>query len=184
MLCSIIIATLLYCIVLEVLSFSPPSATKKAYHKSQKHHILCSSANTDTDDFDPFLQSPHDMGEDNDTSKDNRGSSSAFGFVSYATEEGDTAATAMTQTSNGEFDPLLSPHDYVNGADEAPVSTINDGTNISNRPFVSSSVSSSSTFGFDMVKEDDSISVKIESSESVSNPLNMIDYDEFDPLLS
>ena len=147
--------------VLEVLSFLPPSATNSRF--APKHHILCFSANTDTNDFDPFLQSPHDMGDDN-TPKDNVESSSVFGFVSYANEE-DTAATAIPQTSsNGEFDPLLSPHDYVNGADEAPVSYTNDGTNISNRPFVSSSVSSSS-FGFDVVKEDDSISVKIESSE-------------------
>ena len=183
MLSSIIIATLLYCILSEVLSFSSPSVTKKAYHKSQKHHILCSSANTDTDDFDPFLQSPHDMGDDNNASNNNEERSSSFGFVSYANEEEDTAATAIPQTSNGEFDPLLSPHDYINGADEAPVSNTNDARNISNRPFVSSSVSSS-TFGFDIVEEDDSISVKIESSESVSNTqINMND-DEFDPLLS
>jgi len=176
------ITTLLYCIVSEVLSFSLPSVViKKAYHKSQKHHILC-SANTDTEDFDPFLQSPHDMGDDN-ASKDNVGSSSAFGFVSYANVEEDTTATAIPQTSDDmEFDPLLSPHDYINGADEAPVSNTNDGKNISNRPFVSSSVSSS-TFGFDMVKEDD-ISVKIESSESVSNTQININDDEFDPLLS
>ena len=184
MLSSIIIATLLYCILSEVLSFSSPSVTKKAYHNSQKkhHNILCSSANTDTDDFDPFLQSPHDMGDDNDTSKDNVvESSSKFGFVSYANEQ-DTTSTAIPQTSNdGEFDPLLSPHDYVNGADEAPVSN-NDARNISNRPFVSSSISSSS-FGFDVVKEDDSIN--IESSESVSNTqINIMNDDEFDPLLS
>ena len=181
MLSSIIIATLLYCIVSEVLSFSPPSVAKKANHKLQTYHILCSS---DIDDFDPFLHSPHDMGDDNDTSKDNLESSSAFGFVSYATEEEDTTVTAIPQTSNdGEFDPLLSPHDYINGADEAPVSNTNDARNISNRPFVSSSVSSSS-FGFDIVKEDDSISIKIESSESVSNTQININDDEFDPLLS
>ena len=167
--------------VLEVLSFLPPSATNS---KFAPKHISCSSANTDTNDFDPFLQSPHDMGDDNDTSKDNVvGSSSAFGFVSHVNKEEDTAATAIPQTSsNGEFDPLLSPHDYINGADEAPVSNDNDGRNISNRPFASSSVSSSS-FGFDVVKEDDSISVKIESSESVSNTQININ-DEFDPLLS
>ncbi len=59
-------------------------------------------------------------------------------------------------SNDGEFDPLLSPHDYINGADEAPVSNTNDGTNISNRPFISSSISSS-TFGFDIVEEDDII---------------------------
>jgi len=124
------------------------------------------------------------MGDNNDTSMDNVvESSSTFGFVSNVEEE-DTTATAMTQTSSsGEFDPLLSPHDYVNGADEAPVSNTNDGRNISNRPFVSNSISSSS-FGFDMVKEDDSISVKVESSESVSNTQININDDEFDPLLS
>lgn len=169
-----------------MLSFSPLSVhekTKNTFHKSQIHHNILSSANTDTDDFDPFLQSPHDMGDDNDTSKDSEESSSAFGFVSNVNEE-DTTATAIPQTSsNGEFDPLLSPHDYINGADEAPVSNTNDGTNISNRPFVSSSVRSS-TFGFDIVEEDDSISVKIESSESVSNTQVNMNDDEFDPLLS
>jgi len=124
------------------------------------------------------------MGDDNDISNDSEESSSTFGFVSNVEEE-DTMATAIPQTSNnGEFDPLLSPHDYINGADEAPISNDNDGRNISNRPFVSRSISSS-TFGFGIVKEDNSISVKIESSESVSNTqINNMNDDEFDPLLS
>ncbi|KAL9181684.1 hypothetical protein ACHAXT_012027 [Thalassiosira profunda] len=78
--------------------------------------ILYAGSAADEEPFDPFLQSPHSFGG---ASRD--------------------AAADSNPGADEDFDPLLSPHAYVNGADAAPETSVST---------LSVEMSSSSTFGF------------------------------------
>ena len=188
---SITVATILLCgggIIPSSVAFSPLSATqqqtKERLPSHQIVHHSISNNNNDIDDFDPFVQSPHTFGDDDNDNVSSSSSSTTFGFLSYVEEE----SNIEIQTSidgDGEFDPLLSPHAYANGVDEPPVITDGDGTNISNRPFVSRS-RSSSTFGFlsYMNNEEQSSRIGIENTETSNSATEKYVDDDFDPLLS
>jgi len=132
-------------------AFTPPAPTHLSQqhqlpHFVRSHRIALFSANGDANDggerddyFDPFLQSPHSFGtdddDDNDCEEGSDGKVSTFGFLSHV---GDSVATvdngAMDNTESVndaaaaaiEFDPLLSPHAYANGVDAAPVDSKDD----------------------------------------------------------
>ena len=173
----------------SALAFSPSSRQQQG-KRLPLHQIITlstSSNNNDIDDFDPFLQSPHAFGDNDDNENNSSSSSTTFGFLSYVEEERNDIEIQTSIDGDGEFDPLLSPHSYINGVDEPPVLADGDGTNISNRPFVSSS-KSSSTFGFLSYLNNDgeessnfAVSENTETSNSATE--KYVD-DEFDPLLS
>ena len=119
------IAAVLGTMSVGVLAFTPPAHNISPLDAPA---ILLHSSNGDAD-FDPFLQSPHSFGGDDSGTSTNSDAESdgetTFGFLSY-TES--SAAINTIEASEGsqtntdlEFDPLLSPHAYANGADAAPV---------------------------------------------------------------
>lgn len=99
--------------------------------------------------------------------------------------------TVHHSTTNEDFDPLLSPHAYVNGADADPIDINEDGgTDITNRPFISETSeisrasSSSSTFGFE-VYASSTTQVQYETTTADNNNDNNGEGEDlFDPLLS
>ena len=152
-------------------------------HLTRTHHVARSGwrvhSTNGEDEFDPLL-SPHAYanGPDEDPvdptqpREARKSTSSGFGFdIGPLVSDGDaasaaTADSAITETDDFDFDPLLSPHSYANGADEAP----GDKT-----ASVIRSRGSTSTFGFDTGAYD--------AAGTATDTGTTTDFD-FDPLLS
>jgi sirohydrochlorin ferrochelatase len=83
---------------------------------------------TTDDDFDPFLQSPLSFVSSSSSSSfedyDRADEKRNFGFLTYDECNVGASADAATSATTDEFDPLLSPHDYVNGVDAAIVGMV------------------------------------------------------------
>jgi sirohydrochlorin ferrochelatase len=84
------------------------------------------STRTSDDDFDPFLHSPLSFGPPSSSSSspavvddDIAAGRANFGFLSYdeCNIGGELTSAAVSDDDLLEFDPLLSPHVYVNGVD-------------------------------------------------------------------
>jgi len=86
---------------------------------------------TTDDDFDPFLQSPLSFVSSSSSSSsssfedyDRADEKRNFGFLTYDECNVGASADAATSATTDEFDPLLSPHAYVNGVDAAIVGMV------------------------------------------------------------
>jgi hypothetical protein len=131
-------------VVAKPSAFSPPSSSSKARRRRHAAFVVVGGAgarrwtpeaalSTTTDDeFDPFLRSPLSFGSSSSSasvvSENDDGDLAArrtnFGFLTYAecnVGGGSAAAAAAAEAdeilASSEFDPLLSPHVYVNGVD-------------------------------------------------------------------
>jgi hypothetical protein len=130
-------------VVAKPSAFSPPSSSSKARRRRHAAFVVVGGAgarrwtpeaalSTTTDDeFDPFLRSPLSFGSSSSSasvvSENDDGDLAArrtnFGFLTYAecNVGGGSAAAAAAEAdeilASSEFDPLLSPHVYVNGVD-------------------------------------------------------------------
>ena len=79
---------------------------------------------TTDDDFDPFLQSPLSF-VSSSSSSSSADEKRNFGFLTYdECNVGASADAATSSATTDEFDPLLSPHAYVNGVDAAVVGMV------------------------------------------------------------
>ena len=164
--------------VVAVSSFTTPYLTRP-HHVARSGWRLRVHSTNGEDEFDPLL-SPHAYanGPDEDPvdptqpREARKSTSSGFGFdIGPLVSDGDaasaaTADSAITETDDFDFDPLLSPHSYANGADEAP----GDKT-----ASVIRSRGSTSTFGFDTGAYD--------AAGTATDTGTTTDFD-FDPLLS
>ena len=129
-------------VVAKPSAFAPPSSSSKARRRRHAAFVVVGGAgarrwtpeaalSTTTDDeFDPFLRSPLSFGSSSSSaavSENDDGDLAArrtnFGFLTYAecNVGGGSAAAAAAEAdeilASSEFDPLLSPHVYVNGVD-------------------------------------------------------------------